>query len=141
MSARNLVADVSTDWMTQILIGLGVTASGQEYIGGLLLACAGATIARGERKKGWFTTLLTAVIVATVGIELLPLWFPELEAKIPVPAAMCVLGFVSRFLVTLALKILTRAEAAQDQLADIILGKITRLLGAPSVPVDRDQDK
>lgn len=111
------------DIVTAILIALGLSSTGLEFLGGVALAVAGAfsasrILAAGMVKNaiplgfvGTLTTgLFVSVIVALMAENMLPSW--------PVQLPMAVGGFLSSFIAPLVLKIAARISSRGDIIAN-----------------------
>ncbi|MCZ4366611.1 hypothetical protein [Sulfitobacter dubius] len=126
-AAATTAGDFSRDWITPLLAGLGVTFSGAEWIGGVLLAITGGIIAarfdtgfdtRHERQAFWLT-ILAAFLVAHLAGLLSHAIRPELPPQI----AMVAGGFGSRFVIRFLLRGLYRFESRGDEAADRIFDR------------------
>lgn len=122
------------DWVSLILLGLGVQFSTHEYIGGLFMALAGAAISRAwererARKAGCtlcresnatlFLVAVTAFFVATVvAIIVKSRWSDS-----PAPMIMAAAGFASRRIVYGALNVVDGVARRGDSLAQRIIDK------------------
>lgn len=111
------------DIVTAILIALGLSSTGLEFLGGVALAVAGAfsasrILAAGMVKNaiplgfvGTLTTgLFVSVIVALLAENMLPGW--------PIQLPMAVGGFLSSFIAPLVLKIAARISNRGDIIAN-----------------------
>ena len=126
--AGRTAADASRDWFFLVMTGLGLTLSGAEFVGGVLLAIGGGAIAAHfrhgsltsrERQAWWITILVAAfagILAGQAAPSIAPGWPPQ--------AIMGAAGFASRFLVKIALRTLGILEDRSDRLADRIADKI-----------------
>ena len=112
------------DPLTLILTGLGISFAPHEYLGGLFLALAGASIAsamnRDQDRRRFWLVMLTAVFIshlAAMGAE--SIW-PEL----PFQLVMALSGFGSRYLVKMMLRVFGLLEERADRVADRIVDRI-----------------
>ncbi|MGR3315370.1 hypothetical protein [Roseovarius indicus] len=119
------------DPLTLILTGLGISFAPHEYLGGLFLALAGASIAsamnRDQDRRRFWLVMLTAVFIshlAAMGAE--SIW-PEL----PFQLVMALAGFGSRYLVKMMLRVFGILEERADKVADKIVDRV--------LPDDRDK--
>lgn len=113
------------DWFALLLAGLGITFAPYEYVGGIFFALSCAMITRHwfpekDRREVW-VTLVAAFIVATLGAELWAWRFPE--AGVPLQMVMALLGFGSRVVVTISMKLLLRLETRSDEIADKLIDR------------------
>ena len=117
-------ADHVKDSLTWLLAGLGVTFAAQAWVGGMLLALAGATFAirfQPERDKVELWSVVGgAFLVAHVAGTLAVRWSPEA----PVQIVMAGAGFFSRYIIRLALRIAGRVESRADRIADRAIDKV-----------------
>ena len=107
-----------------ILAGLGISFAPHEYLGGLLLALAGASIAssmnRDQDRSGFWLVMLMAIFVshlAAMGAE--AIW-----PSLPFQLVMAVAGFGSRYIVKVALRAFGLIEERSDKIADRLVDKI-----------------
>lgn len=122
------------DWFLTLMTGLGVTFAWNEWVGGLFLAVAGATIAfhsdperdNRERVMVYVTALFVAHIAGIISHRLFDEWPPQF--------AMCAAGFFSRKIIRLALRVAGLVEARGDRIAD---GLLDRYLPGTRPPGDR----
>lgn len=112
------------DPLTLILTGLGISFAPHEYLGGLFLALAGASIAsamsREQDRRRFWLVMLTAIFIshlAAMGAE--SVW-PEL----PFQLVMALAGFGSRYFVKMMLRTFGLLEERSDKLADRIVDRI-----------------
>ena len=112
------------DPLTLILTGLGISFAPHEYLGGLFLALAGASIAsamnRDQDRRRFWLVMLTAVFIshlAAMGAE--SIW-PEL----PFQLVMALAGFGSRYLVKMMLRVFGILEERADKVADKIVARV-----------------
>lgn len=132
--AGRTAADASRDWFALLMAGLGLTLSGAEFVGGVVLAIAGGAIAAHFRhgsfsareRQAWWITLLVAAFAGILAGQAAPTIAPSW----PPQAIMGAAGFASRFLVKIALRTLGILEDRSDRLADRIADRF--------LPDDRD---
>jgi len=117
-------ADLGHNWLLWFMAGLGIsTMDVHEFIGGLFLAVAGASIigrARRDPRKLWFLiaiALFAAVVTASV--------WPSLGWQIPIQVGMAAAGAASSYLVNLFVKV---GGAVEGEAGEITQGLIARLL-------------
>lgn len=135
MRMKQVVADVGTsvlgsstrDVFMFLLAGLGVSVSGAEYVGGILLAIAGALIASKlqpeQDKRELWVVVVTAFMASHIAV-----WLVQggiIPTGINPQLAMTVAGFFSRYLARAALRlgglVETRADTVFDRLLDRFL--------------------
>ncbi|GGH24357.1 DUF4175 domain-containing protein [Cribrihabitans marinus] len=126
-TASIAAGDISRDWVTPLLAGLGVTFSGAEWIGGVLLAIAGGIIAarfetgldtRHARQAFWLTVLAAFLVAHVAGLVSYAFW-----PSVPPQIAMVGAGFASRFVIRFLLRGLERFESRGDEAADRIFDR------------------
>jgi hypothetical protein len=129
----NFVSGSTTrDIVAVFLAGLGVTFSGAEYVGGLLLAIAGALMASKlqpeQDKRELWVVVITAFMASHVAVlivqgEALPdgTYGPHL---INPQLAMTAAGFFSRYMARFALRIGGMVESRADTIFDRTLERI-----------------
>jgi len=117
--------DLGRDYITLIFTGLGITFAPHEYLGGMFLALAGASIAshfdkNKENRLGLFIVLLVAFFVAHLVAMISHYYWPELSHQF----VMAVAGFGSRYLIRTALETFNLIEKrGADKIANRVLGK------------------
>lgn len=119
-------AGTVNDWLLWIALGLGVTlATPLEYLGGLLLALAGAAVARRftpeQNKMELWTVVLAAFFCAHVALIITQHWFPDLGEP---QLVMAVAGFLSRILVRMGLRFAGAVENKTDKLAERVIDRV-----------------
>jgi hypothetical protein len=112
------------DPLTLVLTGLGISFAPHEYLGGLLLALAGASIAsamsREQDRRRFWLVMLTAIFIshlAAIGAE--SVW-----PSVPFQLVMALSGFGSQYLVKIMLRTFGLLEERSDKLADRIIDRI-----------------
>jgi hypothetical protein len=112
------------DPLTLILTGLGISFAPHEYLGGLFLALAGASIAsamnRDQDRRRFWLIMLTALFIshlAAMGAE--AIW-----PVLPFQLVMALAGFGSRYLVKMMLRVFGILEERSDKIADAIVDKV-----------------
>ena len=107
-----------------VLAGLGITFAPHEYIGGLLLALAGASIAssmnKDQDRRGFWLVMLTAVFVS----HLSAMGAAALWPTLPFQLVMAIAGFGSRYIVKVALRAFGLIEDRSDKIADRLVDRI-----------------
>lgn len=134
---------IARDWLSLLLLGLGITFSPGTYFGGLFLAFAGASLATTldseSRRLGIFGTLIAAffishlAVIISVALAGFP-YFPSLSPQF----VMAVSGFASRYIARFSLRLLQRIETRSDELSDRIIDRYApgrQRSDAPSNPV------
>ena len=115
---------LARDWLTLLLTGLGISFLAHEYVGGLFLALAGASIAsrfdqETDRKAFWLVMLVAffvSHVAAIVAQAYAPTWSPQL--------VMASAGFASRYATRTALRVLGLLEKRSDKIADHIVDRV-----------------
>ena len=131
---RDAIADHAKDWLTLAFAGLGISFAPHEYLGGLLLALAGAAFAmrtdpeRDEREL-WLV-MLGAFLASHLAAICAHIWLPDIPKQIVMAAA----GFFSRRITRLALNLGGSVERRSDRIADRLIGKVL-----PGDPYDDDR--
>lgn len=115
---------VVRDPIALILTGLGISFAPHEYIGGLFLALAGASIAsamnRDQDRRRFWLIMLTAVFIshlAAMGAE-------SIYPALPFQLVMSLAGFGSRYLVKMMLRVFGTLEERSDKIADRIVDRV-----------------
>ena len=140
---KQAAAEVATnsvgDWLTWLLLALGVTFSGVEYLGGLLFALALAMLTRNwwpeKDKREIWVVLVSAWLVSTIGAELFYSYFTD--TAIPAQMIMALLGLASRIISNFAMQFMLRFEQRTPEAADrAVSAGLDRVLG----PDDRKNE-
>jgi len=112
------------DFLTWVLLGLGVTFAAQEWVGGMFLAMAGATFAikaQPERDKVELWAVLGgAFIVAHVAAMVSFRFWPEW----PVQIVMASAGFFSRYIIRFLLRVAGLIEGKADKIVDRAIDRV-----------------
>lgn len=107
-----------------VLAGLGITFAPHEYLGGLFLALAGASIAssmnRDQDRRGFWLVMLTAIFVSHLAAMAAEAIWPG----VPFQLVMSIAGFGSRYLVKIALRAFGLIEERSDKIADRIVDRV-----------------
>ena len=111
------------DWLTLFLAGLGVTFAPHEWIGGVLLALAGAAFAmradpEQDARELWLV-LLGAFLAAHIAAMFSTRYFPDF----PVQAVMAGTGFFSRRITRFGLRLAGMVESRGDVIAGRVVDK------------------
>lgn len=122
-SIVNNAEAVARDWLSLLLLGLGITFSPGSYIGGMFLALAGGSLATTldskSRRLGIFGTLVAAFFIShlavIVAIHFFPTWSPQV--------VMGLAGFASRYIARFLLRLLQRIETRSDELSDRVIDR------------------
>lgn len=125
LEMRDFTENLMKDWFILALAGIGISFPPHHYIGGLLLAMAGAAIAsraqpEQNRQELW-TVLMTAWVIATVSAVVLYNMRPDFPPQVVMAAAGFFSRFVARFLLALAGKLELRTDTIFDRLLDKVL--------------------
>jgi hypothetical protein len=114
------------DWLTLVLSGLGISFAPHLFFGGVILALAGASLARSfspERdERELISVLLSALIVAVISAEFAQIYMPAYPPQL----VMFVGGFCSRYAVGTALRVMGLVEKKTERIVD---GAIDKVLG------------
>ena len=120
----NQIEAVARDPLSLILAGMGITLAPYEYLGGIVLALAGASIAsamsKETDKRSFWAVMLTAVFISTVMIQVAGSY----PIGIPTPLLMSLSGFGSRPIAKFLLKTFGVFEKRSDILAEKIADKV-----------------
>ena len=125
MPYRQIAIEQGVGWAQNfimlILVGLGLTISHQEFIGGILFACAAASITARNRKSpvNIFWMIITAIVFAIITAWL----WPFVPYNLPVQLGMGVSGFVSWVVPRILNKGMDRAEARTGDIVDGVIDK------------------
>lgn len=123
---------VARDWHGLLFAGLGVTFLPHEWLGGMFLALAGASLATtldSESKRlTLFGTMIAAFFISHLAGIAAQAWYPPLSPQMVMAGA----GFASRYLARFALRVLHRFDSRGDVLADKVLD--TYLPHVPPAP-------
>ena len=115
------VHSIVKDWLVLMLAGIGISFPPHHYVGGLLLAMAGAAVAahmqpEQDRREMWLV-IVTAWLVATIVAAVMVSRQPEFPPQI----AMAVSGFLSRYIARFALAMAGMVEQRTNTIFDRIL--------------------
>lgn len=124
MAFRKVATSFMQDWFSLLLTGLGVSFSANIWIGGTILALAGASVAmrsdpQKDERELWLVFLsafCVAHVAAIIGFWLQPSFSPQI--------VMFTAGFLSRKVVRLALRVAGLMEARGDNIADRVLDRV-----------------
>ncbi len=112
------------DWLVLALAGIGVQFPPHHYIGGLLLAMAGAAVATkfqpDEDRVELWTVIVTAWVIATIAAIGGKYYMPDFPPQVVMAAA----GFFSRYIARLLLAMAGRVEAQTDTIFDRLLDRV-----------------
>lgn len=138
-AATEIATNSVGDWLTWLLLALGVTFSGVEYLGGLLFALALAMLTRNwwpeKDKREIWVVLLSAWLISTIGSVLFFALFPE--SRIPPQMIMALLGLASRIISNFVMQFMLRVEQRTPEITDrAIDGGLDRTLGPDKRPRD-----
>lgn len=115
---------IARDWLSLLLTGLGITFLPHEYLGGLFLALAGASIAmhfdRETDRRAFWAVMLVAFFVSHIAAMAAQAWRPEWSPQFVMAAA----GFASRYATRTALRVLGLLEKRGDKIADHIVDRV-----------------
>ncbi len=112
------------DYVTLTLLGLGVTFAMHEWLGGMLLALAGAAYAMNSDPERDTRELLGVMVGAFLCAHLISLcvnlYFPEF----PIQLAMAMAGFFSRRLIGAAFRVSGMVEKKSEKVADRLIDRV-----------------
>lgn len=129
------VGSILRDWVSLVLLGLGITFSPHAYFGGLFLAFAGAAISRAweedaakragrepvpETRSQFFLVLVTAFFVSTLMSITVHAYFESWSVQVVMAAS----GFASRKVVTLGLGIMNNIAKRSDTISERIIDRV-----------------
>lgn len=132
---NDTVTVILKDWVSLILLGLGISFSPHMYIGGLFLAFAGAAISRAlEREKAhaygdtipresvyrFWLVVITAFFVSTLTAIVVNVYFPSWSVQVVMGAS----GFASRKVVILCISIIESLSKKGDTIANRVVNKV-----------------
>lgn len=141
------LGSILKDWVSLILLGLGITFSPHMYIGGLFMAFAGAAISRAWEKEyaikqgkplpkespyRFWLVIGTAFFISTLIAILVNAHYANWSIQVVMAAS----GFASRKLVILALSVIDNLSRKGDTVASRFLNKIL-----PEQNKDNDNDR
>lgn len=117
-------ADMFRNAFGWLLLALGVTFAQEAWIGGILLAMAGASFAiqfqpEKTRVELW-SVIAGAFIVAHIAGTLSVRVWPDF----PVQIVMCLAGVFSRYIARLAFKVAGKTEGKADQISDRLIDRV-----------------
>lgn len=118
------IVDHAKDFLTWLMLGLGVTFAAQAWVGGMFLAMAGATFAmkaQPERDKiELWAVLGGAFMVAHVSAMLVFHFWPSW----PVQIVMASAGFFSRYIIRFLLRVAGLIEGKADKIVDRAIDRV-----------------
>lgn len=126
---QDTAAAATKDWLTLLFGGLGISFAPHEWIGGMFLALAGASLARHMEPEADRRELWAVMVAAFLASHLAALawlnWPPAWEAiHPPVQAVMAVAGFASRRLTRITLRVMGLIEDRSDAIAEKVLDRV-----------------
>jgi hypothetical protein len=120
---KQLSIDTLRDWMTLALAGLGVSLSPHEFLGGLLLAMAAASLIARHRRNNrrLLGTVATGAFAAVVAVEVGQIygfwgWSPQL--------VMIAAGAVSGWGVSIFIVVMDQAENRSGRIANWLFARL-----------------
>ncbi|MBF9050619.1 hypothetical protein GTA62_14805 [Roseobacter sp. HKCCD9010] len=131
MEAGHASTNVLRDYLALALAGLGVSIPSHEYIAGVLLAAAGASVMARHRRDGrkvW-AILGVAVFFAT----LTAIAWSAFEITFPVQIGMAATGVASGWIANFIAQFLNRVSSRADDIADRVVDQV--------VPEKRSDDE
>lgn len=121
---KDVLADHVKDWTTLALAGLGISFAPYEWVGGMLLAIAGATFAMRSEPEQDQRELWLVILGAFLASHLAGIVSNRTFPGFPVQVAMFAAGFFSRRLTRFALKFAGMLEKKSDKIADRVIDTI-----------------
>jgi len=125
---------VARDWLSLLLIGLGITFPPGSYLGGMFLALAGGSLATTldseSRRLGIFGTLIAAFFISHLTVIAAIYFFPTLSPHL----VMGLSGFASRYIARFFLRLLQRIEVRSDELSDRVIDRFAPGARPPVAP-------
>jgi hypothetical protein len=126
---KDTAAAATKDWLTLLFGGLGISFAPYEWIGGMFLALAGASLARHMEPEADRRELWAVMVAAFLASHLAALawlnWPPAWDAlHPPVQAVMAVTGFASRRLTRITLRVLGLIEDRSDAIAERVIERV-----------------
>lgn len=118
---KDIVADHAKDWTTLALAGLGISFAPYEWVGGILLAIAGATFAMRSEPEQDQRELWLVILGAFLASHLAGIVSNRTFPGFPVQVAMFAAGFFSRRLTRFALRFAGMLENKSDKIADRVI--------------------
>lgn len=119
---------VASDWLALLLAGLGISLWPHVYLGGMFLALSAAAVARmlePEANRGELWVVLgTAALLAHLTAMVFPAIIELAQLSVAVQAKMAVVGFLSRSIARMAMRLTGLIEARSDTIADRILDRV-----------------
>lgn len=117
------------DILTMVLVALGVSSTGVEFLGGLALGMAGALLASrivasgmisGARGLGLFGSIV-AGLFSSIIFALVAQWaVPDMPPQLPMAAG----GFLSTLIPPFVLRIFARFTVRADNVADRVINRV-----------------
>lgn len=115
---------VFRDWFGLVLLAIGWNAPMHEWLGGMVMAIGGASIARAwrpERDRGELWAVIGGAVFAShiagaICLRLYPEW--------PIPIVMAIAGFLSRIAIRLVLDVADRVGGKGARIADRVIDRV-----------------
>lgn len=113
------------DWVGLLLAGIGIGVPMHHFLGGLVLAIAGASFARAfspeQDERELWVVFLGAAFMSIIAAMLAQIYLPDW----PVQLIMAAAGFFSRYIARFTLRAAGMVEKRTDRIVD---GAIEKLL-------------
>lgn len=129
-AGAGVLGSSTRDVFMVLLAGLGITVSGAEYIGGILLSIAGALVAsklQPEQDKRELWVVVCTAFIASHAAALIVQGRPQpdgtMDHLMNPQLAMTLAGFFSRYIARAALRLGGHVEARADTVFDRVLEK------------------
>lgn len=121
---KDVIANHVKDWLTLALVGLGVSFSATQWLGGMFLALAGAAFAMRSDPEQDVRELWVVMLGAFIVSHLAAIAVHHLYPEFPVQIAMMVAGFFSRRLSRMAFVLFAGVERRADSLSDRLIDRV-----------------
>ncbi len=125
---KDQVVEAAKDWLSLVLLGLGLTLHPYEWLGGILLGMGAATFAWQIDKRREIKTDLRAVAVmmggAFLSSHIASLLVQAYTPTFPVTLAMVGAGFFSSYIARIALRMAGLVEDRSDRIVDDVIHRV-----------------
>lgn len=125
---RDLMMDLGHNWVGWLWLGLGISISPHEFLGGLIIALGVASLLSGRRVEGrqLFVSLLSACILAI----LVSIVWGAAEIHWPPQIGMAAAGVLGRPIAGLLVKFQDRVEYRATELSDRVIDHVAGKSGS-----------
>lgn len=134
-----MVNHVFPDWVVVLVASIGITYPAHHWMGGMLLAIAGASVAfkhdpeRNTREV--ISTYITACVIAHIASIIVYWWLPDFMPQI----TMFITGMMSRRIVRFVFRLADNIESRSNTIAGRLINKILPLPDATPEPSSEDR--